>query len=35
LTKLPHRPTKSQEHLIQRWPDTFILTRAPQPTEPK
>jgi hypothetical protein len=30
LTKLPHRPTKSQEHLMQRWSDTFILTRAPQ-----
>jgi hypothetical protein len=29
LTKSPHRPTKSQEHLMQRWPDTFILTRAP------
>jgi hypothetical protein len=28
-------PTKSQEHLMQRWPDTFILTRAPQLTEPK
>jgi hypothetical protein len=35
LTKSPRRPTKSQEHLMQRWPDTFILTRAPQPTEPK
>jgi hypothetical protein len=35
LTKLPHRPTKSQEHLMQRWPDTFILTRAAQPAEPK
>jgi hypothetical protein len=35
LTKSPHRPTKSQEHLMQRWPDTFILTRAPQPAEPK
>jgi hypothetical protein len=29
LTKSPHWPTKSQEHLMQRWPDTFILTRAP------
>jgi hypothetical protein len=28
-------PTKSQEHLMQRWPDTIILTRAPQLTEPK
>jgi hypothetical protein len=28
LTKSLHRPTKSQEHLVQRWPDTFILTRA-------
>jgi hypothetical protein len=35
LTKSPHRPTKPQEHLMQRWPDTFILTRAPQPAEPK
>jgi hypothetical protein len=35
LTKSPHRPTKSQEHLMQRRPDTFILTRAPQPIEPK
>jgi hypothetical protein len=35
LTKSPHRPTKPQDHLMQRWPDTFILTRAPQPTEPK
>jgi hypothetical protein len=30
LTKSPHWPTKSQEHLMQRWSDTFILTRAPQ-----
>jgi hypothetical protein len=30
LTKSPHRPTKSQEHLMRRWPDTFILTRAPR-----
>jgi hypothetical protein len=35
LTISPHRPTKSQEHLMQRWPDTFILACAPQPTEPK
>jgi hypothetical protein len=28
LTKSPHRPTESQEHLTQRWPDTFILTHA-------
>jgi hypothetical protein len=35
LTKSPHQPTKSQEHLMQRWPDTFILTRALQSTEPK
>jgi hypothetical protein len=28
-------PTKSQEHLMQRLPDTLILTRAPQLTEPK
>jgi hypothetical protein len=35
LTKSLHRPTKSHEHLMQRWPDTFILTRAPQPAEPK
>jgi hypothetical protein len=35
LTKSPHRPTKPQEHLMQRWSDTFILTRAPQPAEPK
>ena len=30
LTKSPHRLTKLQEHLTQRWPDTFILTRAPR-----
>ena len=30
LTESPHQPTKSQEHLMQRWPDTFILTRAPR-----
>jgi hypothetical protein len=35
LTKLPRRPTESQEHLMQRWPDTFILTRALQSIEPK
>jgi hypothetical protein len=35
LTKSPRRPTKSQEHLMQRQPDAFILTRALQPTEPK
>jgi hypothetical protein len=35
LTKSPRQPTKLQEHLMQRWPDTFILTRAPQSTEPK
>jgi hypothetical protein len=35
LTKSTRRPTKSQEHLMQRWPDTFILTRALQSTEPK
>jgi hypothetical protein len=35
LTKSPHQPTKSQEHLMQRWLDTFILTRALQSAEPK
>jgi hypothetical protein len=35
LTKSPRRPTKSQEHLMQKWPHAFILTRALQPTEPK
>jgi hypothetical protein len=35
LTKSLRRPTKSQEHLMQRRPDAFILTRALQPTEPK
>jgi hypothetical protein len=35
LTKSPRRPTKSQEHLMQRWPNTFILTHALQSTEPK
>src|SRR5688572_13526491 len=29
LTKSPHRLTKLQGHLTQRWPDTSILTRAP------
>jgi hypothetical protein len=27
--------TKSQKHLMQRWPDTFILTHALQSAEPK
>src|SRR6187455_3864806 len=35
LTKSTRQPTKSQEHLMQRWPDTFILTRALQSAEPK
>jgi hypothetical protein len=35
LAKSPRQPTKSQEHLMQRWSDTFILTRALQSTEPK
>jgi hypothetical protein len=35
LTKSPRRPTKSQEHLMQRWPDAFILARALQSTELK
>jgi hypothetical protein len=35
LTKSPRRPTKSQEHLMQGWPDTLILTRTLQSTEPK
>jgi hypothetical protein len=35
LAKSPRRPTVSQEHLMQRWPDTFILTRALQSKEPK
>ncbi len=30
LTKSPRRLTRLQEHLTQRWPDTFILTRAPR-----
>jgi hypothetical protein len=29
LTKSPHRPTKPQEHLMQRWPDAFILMCPP------
>jgi hypothetical protein len=35
LTESPHQPTKSQRHLMQRWPDTRILTHACQSTEPK
>jgi hypothetical protein len=35
LTKSPRQPTKSQEHLMQRCPNTFILTRVLQSTEPK
>jgi hypothetical protein len=35
LTKSSRRPTKSQEYLMQRRSDTFILTRALQSTEPK
>jgi hypothetical protein len=35
LAKSPRQPTKSQGHLMQRWPDTFILTRVLQLTEPK
>jgi hypothetical protein len=35
LARSPRRPTVSQEHLMQRWPDTFILTRALQSIEPK
>ena len=30
LTKSPHRLTKLQGHLTQRWPDTSILTHAPR-----
>jgi hypothetical protein len=33
--KLPCQPTKSQGHLMQRWPDTFIQTHVLQSTEPK
>jgi hypothetical protein len=35
LAKSPRQPTKSQGHLMQRWPDTFILTHTLQSTEPK
>jgi hypothetical protein len=35
LAKSTRQPTESQGHLMQRWPDTFILTRALQSTEPK
>jgi hypothetical protein len=35
LTKSLRQLTRSQEHLMQRWPDTFILTYALQSTEPK
>jgi hypothetical protein len=35
LAKSPRQPTQSPEHLMQRWPDTFILTRALQSAEPK
>jgi hypothetical protein len=35
LTKSSRQPTRSQEHLMQRWPDTFILMRVLQSTEPK
>jgi hypothetical protein len=35
LAKSPQQPTKSQGHLMQRWPNTFILTRALQSAEPK
>jgi hypothetical protein len=35
LAKSLRQPTKSQGHLMQRRPDTFILTRALQSTEPK
>jgi hypothetical protein len=35
LTESPRQLTKSQEHLMQRWPDTFILTHALQSAEPK
>jgi hypothetical protein len=35
LAKSPRQPTELQGHLMQRWPDTFILTRALQSTEPK
>jgi hypothetical protein len=35
LAKSPRQPTESQGHLMQGWPDTFILTRVLQSTEPK
>jgi hypothetical protein len=35
LAKSPRQLTKSEEHLMQRWPDTFILTHVLQSTEPK
>jgi hypothetical protein len=35
LANSPRQPTKSQGHLMQMWPDTFILTHALQSTEPK
>jgi hypothetical protein len=35
LAKSPRQPIKSQGHLMQRWPDTFILTHVLQSTEPK
>jgi hypothetical protein len=35
LAKSPRQPTKSQGHLMRRWPDTFILTHVLQSTEPK
>jgi hypothetical protein len=35
LAESPRQPTKSQRHLMQRWPDTFILTRVLQSIEPK
>jgi hypothetical protein len=35
LAKSPRQPTKSQGHLMQRWPDTFIMMHALQSTEPK
>jgi hypothetical protein len=35
LAKSPRQPTKSQGHLMQRWPDTFILTHVLQSTEPR
>jgi hypothetical protein len=35
LAKSSRQPTKSQGHLMQRWPDTFIPTHVLQSTEPK